>query len=110
VSERGEVAVLLPLARKPVTAQERQELLTAAVDAARELVHPLGGRVLGVTKVARAVDPATMATALRVTFMVEAPESAFPHRSSFQVDGIADHNAAAEPDMSPTRGGALPPG
>lgn len=90
MSERGEVEVLLPLARKPVTALERQELLTAALDAARALVYPLGGAVLGVTKVARAVDPMTLTTAIRVTFMVEAPESAFPKRSSFQVDGLAD--------------------
>jgi hypothetical protein len=96
MSERGEVEVLLPLARKPATAQEREQLLTTALEQARSLVHPLGGRVLGVTTVARAVDPMTMATALRVTFMVEAPESAFPKRSSFQVNGFVTRTD--EPD------------
>jgi hypothetical protein len=93
VSERGEVEVLLPLARKPATAQEREGLVRTALDEAQRLVHPVGGRVLGLTKVARAVDPMTMATALRMTFMVEAPENVFPKRSSFQVNGFATRTA-----------------
>lgn len=92
MSERGEVEVLLPLARKPRTPSERQALLHAAQEAATRLVLPAGGRVLGVSAVGRAVNPITMEQALRVRFAVMAPEHALPHTSSFQVSGLADRN------------------
>lgn len=75
MSERGEVEVLLPVERPPATRRERVELSRIALAEARRLVAGVGGRVLGVSKIARAVDPSTGQLAIKVRFAVEAPES-----------------------------------
>ncbi len=75
-AERGEVGVLMPLERRP-NKREQAELRSMAFAAARRLVAPTGGRVLGLTKVALAINPETGQEALRMTFAVEAPEQAF---------------------------------
>lgn len=75
-AERGEVGVLMPLNRRPSKA-EQALLRSAAFASARKLVAPTGGRVLGLTKVALAINPETGQEALRMTFAVEAPEQAF---------------------------------
>lgn len=79
MSERGEVGVLMPLNRRP-TRPEQALLKAAAFASARKLVAPTGGRVLGLTKVALAINPETGQEALRMTFAVEAPEQSFARR------------------------------
>ncbi len=74
MSERGEVEVMLPLERTP-SQTEHLELMRVAFAEARKLVGTVGGRVLGVAKVARCEDLFTGHPAMRVTFAVDAPES-----------------------------------
>jgi hypothetical protein len=81
VSERGELEVFLPLERIPTRA-ENQRLLHLAFAEARRLCRQVGGRVLGLSTVARAETPDGQ-MALRARFAVEAPEGTFHRRKSF---------------------------
>lgn len=74
MSERGEVEVMCPLERTP-SRDERRAIMAVAFGEARRLVDTVGGRVLGVTKVARCEEKLTGHPAVRVTFAVDAPES-----------------------------------
>lgn len=78
MSERTEVEVLLPLARRPENDLERRELIRTAFQSARDLVKP--GRVLGLVGMTSAVHADTGAPVLKVRFAVEAPESIQPQR------------------------------
>lgn len=80
MSERGEVEVLLPLVRIP-TREENSALLHQAFKEARRLIAPTGGRILGVSKTARAKS-AQGELALRVTFAAVAPEGTWHQRKS----------------------------
>lgn len=75
-TERGEIGVLLPLERRP-SKREQAQLRQMAFVQARRLASSVGGRVLGLVKVALAVNPETGQEALRMTFAVEAPEQSF---------------------------------
>lgn len=72
MSERTEVEVLFPLARKP-DALEQRLIIRQAFDQAADLVKP--GRVLGLIGITPAVHQETGAPAVKVRFAVEAPES-----------------------------------
>lgn len=72
MSERTEVIVELPLARRP-TNEEGHELLKQAFGEAKKLVGP--GRVLGIVSRAVGVHRLTDQPTLVVKFAVEAPES-----------------------------------
>lgn len=76
MSERGEIGVLLPLERRP-SKREQSQLRAMAFVQARRLAASVGGRVLGLTKVALAINPETGQEALRMTFAVDAPEQSF---------------------------------
>lgn len=76
MSERGEIGVLMPLNRRP-SKREQAQLRRAAFIEARRLAGSVGGRVLGLVKVALAINPETGQEALRLTFAVDAPESSF---------------------------------
>jgi hypothetical protein len=78
VSERGEVAVVLPVERVP-TPEENKDLIRTAFVEARKLVAGVAGKVLGVSKVARGVAE-DGSLALKVTFAVDAPESTWHRR------------------------------
>lgn len=81
MSERTTVETLVPLHHWPRTRKERAEVVKAAFDAASELVKP--GRVLGLLSTARAQHALTGAPALKMRFVVEAPESIQPQRTTF---------------------------
>lgn len=75
MSERGKLEVLVPVSRWPETRREQREVSALALAEARRLAGSVGGRLLGVSKRARAVHPVTGEGAVKVTFVVEAPES-----------------------------------
>jgi hypothetical protein len=77
MSERTEVIVELPLARRP-TPNEGRALLKQAFGEAKKLVGP--GRVLGITSRAFGVHRLTDQPTLIVKFAVDAPESIQPQR------------------------------
>lgn len=85
MSERGEVAVDLPLTNPLMSETEKRQLVRTAIDAARALLAQSGGRLLGL----KAIEPAALDSGpgLHFVFAVEAPESAFHQRKSFAVDG-----------------------
>lgn len=82
-AERGEIEVLVPLARIP-TPEEVKGLLHIAWGSALELVTKVGGRVIGVKSVARATA-GDGSEAMRVMFEVEAPESTWHARKTHAV-------------------------
>lgn len=78
MSERTEVVVEMPLARRP-TPEEGRDLLKQAFGEAKKLVGP--GRVLGIVGRAFGVHRITSQPTLIVTFAVEAPEILQPQRN-----------------------------
>jgi hypothetical protein len=76
MSERTEVAVELPLSRRP-TPDEARDLFKQAFAEAKKLIGP--GRVLGITSRAFGVHRITDQPTLIVKFAVEAPESLQPN-------------------------------
>lgn len=79
MSERGEIEVLLPVARKPTRA-EHDDLVREGFAAARRLLNENGGGdVLGLVSMARAETPEG-AMALRMRIAVRAPERNFTRR------------------------------
>lgn len=78
MSERTEVVVEMPLARRP-TPDEGRALIKQAFGEAKKLVGP--GRVLGITSRAFGVHRITDQPTLIVKFAVEAPESLQPKRN-----------------------------
>jgi hypothetical protein len=82
MSERGEIEVLLPVDHTP-NRQEQATLRKMGFAEANRLAASVGGRVVGLSKVARAVEPTTGQQALRLTFAVDAPESTWYRRSFF---------------------------
>lgn len=72
MSERTQVVVELPLARRP-TPEEGRDLLRQAFSEAKKLVGP--GRVLGIVHKAVGTHRVTSQPTLIITFAVEAPES-----------------------------------
>lgn len=90
-AERGEIEVLVPIARPP-TRDEVKGLLHLAWGSAHELVTKVGGRVIGVKSVARA-QALDGSEAMRVMFEVEAPESTWHHRNTHAVGTIGVSNA-----------------
>lgn len=77
MSERTEVVVELPLARRP-TPEEGRDLLKQAFGEAKQLVGP--GRVLGIVSRGIGVHRLTSQPTLIVKFAVEAPEAIQPER------------------------------
>lgn len=77
MSERTEVVVELPLARRP-TDDEARELFKQAFAEAKKLVDP--GRVLGIVSRGIGVHYLTSQPTLIVKFAVEAPEAIQPQR------------------------------
>lgn len=77
MSERTEVVVEMPLARRP-TQDEGRELMRQAFGEAKKLVGP--GRVLGIISRAFGTHRLSSQPTLIVTFAVEAPESLQPQR------------------------------
>lgn len=78
MSERTEVVVEMPLARRP-SPEEGHDLIAQAFGEAKKLVGP--GRVLGIVKRGFGVHKITSQPTLIVTFAVEAPESLQPQRN-----------------------------
>lgn len=76
MSERTEVMVELPLARRPTLAEER-EIYRAGFAAARRLIAP-HGRVLGLTSQAVGVNKITAEPTIFLKFAVLAPEAIQP--------------------------------
>lgn len=72
MSERTEVVVEMPLARRPSSAEARQ-LAKQAFGEAKRLVGP--GRVLGIVSRGVGIHRLTGSPALIFKFAVEAPES-----------------------------------
>lgn len=77
MSERTEVVVEMPLARRP-TDEEGRALLKQAFGEAKKLVGP--GRVLGIVSRGFGVHKVTSQPTLIVKFAVEAPEGLQPQR------------------------------
>lgn len=84
MSEQGEVEVLMPVTRLPQGA-EMNQLTKRAFFEAHKLIRPTGGRILGVSKIARAIAPHGE-MAVRFTFAATAPEQTWHHRNTFAVD------------------------
>lgn len=78
MSERTEVVVEIPLARRP-TPEEGRDLIKQAFDSAKKFVEP--GRVLGIVSRGVGVHKLTGCPSVIVKFAVEAPESIQPKRN-----------------------------
>jgi len=85
MSERGQVAVEMPITRYPSDAEQRQLLGAAAREAQTLVARNGGGRVLGFSSVSTVNHSETNGVALRFVFAVEAPEHVWHKRKSFAV-------------------------
>lgn len=85
MSERGQIAVDVPISRYPTEAEQSQLLLSAAQEA-RKLLAPYKGKLLGLADVKSVNHAETNGIALQFLFAVEAPEQVWASRKSFAVN------------------------
>lgn len=85
MSERGQIAVDMPISRYPTEAEQSQLLLSAARES-KKLLAPHQGKLLGLAEVRSVNHAETNGIALQFLFAVEAPEQVWASRKSFVVN------------------------
>lgn len=82
MAETGRIESLVPLHHWPANRSEMATAVKAAFSSARTMIAAHGGRVIGLTGIARA-ETLDGQVALRATFQAEAPEAAWPAKRLF---------------------------